>query len=95
MLARVGCAAAYTLFWLLSLPPTWHYWYQVQASPEAFGDIAVARFFRVDLRGAAWRAAIYDRLPRLAVPVALAYGERDVLVPPHQVGSRTMAHTVS
>ena len=57
-----GILAAYSLFWLLNLGTFPYYWYQVQASPNGFADVMVAKYFKLTIDSSHWWRPVFRKL---------------------------------
>ena len=58
---RIGALIAYTVFWMFGTNFLPYYWYQLQASPDAFGDIMVSDYFDLQFFSSHWKRPGFRR----------------------------------
>ena len=56
-----------------------YYWFQVQATPENLSDHLVNPFVSLNFYSARWKSPLFEKFISLQIPVALGYGEKNIL----------------
>lgn len=73
-----------TLCHMIGTGPTPLYWYHVQARPDNMTDYIVSKFVEANFLSIRGTRGCFRKLLDLKIPVALAYGETDSIVPSNQ-----------